>query len=284
MADWESDSLLAGTPPVPRDDEGYKVLITLSATYNAFGMSHVIESRLELDIQSPGSSVNNLASSFRSTSNVQSASMGSGLEGGMESYLDDEDDDMAYIGGQNPFASETNTPPSAIAPSMANPNQLFYVPSQSLQNSPLKQGPLGSTPPPPGPSLSNMSLNPLTPTLSPASLQYNQHVVGSTPRQPTSAPQTPIGGPPSQLSLQIPQHTQDSSSLQNQQSNVPFMNEVQPHMMYGLQNDMRLSPPASAESAEGNRMYGIDEDNNSMGHGYFDDTYPLELGSPFLER
>ena len=66
-----------------------------------------------------------------------------------------------------------------------------------------------------------------------------------------------------------------------------FMNEVQPQMMYDLQNHMRLSPPASAESNGGGRIYGIDEelgDNNSMGHGYFDDSYPLELGSPFLER
>jgi hypothetical protein len=275
---WESDSVLVGTPPTPDDGEDYKVPIALTAKYNAFGMSHTIDSRLELDIRS-GSETGDLASSLQSVANLQSTSLGRGMEGGLEAYLDD----MGYLAGQNPFSSETNTPPSAITPSMANPNHLLYVPSQSLQNPPLKQGPLAPTPPPSGPSFANMSINPLTPTLSPASLQYNPHVVGSTPHQSTSGPQTPLGGPPSQLSLQIPHQTHDS----NQQNNLRFMNEAQPQMMYGLPDHTHLSPPASTESNGGGRIYGIDEelgDSNPMGHGYFDDSYPLELGSPFLER
>jgi hypothetical protein len=282
---WESDSLLAGTPPIPNDGEAYKVPITLTASYSAFGMSHVIESRLELDIRSPGSAVGDTGSSLRSSSNIQSGSENPGLEGGLESYLDDDDDDTTFISGQNAFSSETTTPPSAITPSMANPNQLLYVPSQSLQNSPLKQSPINQTPPSSGPSLGATSFNPLTPTLSPATLQFNQK---ATPRQSTSAPHTPLGGPPSQLTLQIPRQTHEVSSLSvaaNQQRNMRFMNDIQPSVQYGLQNPTRVSPPTSAES--GNRMYGIDEelsDNNSMGHGYFDDSYSLGLGSPFLER
>lgn len=285
---------MAGTPPAPSDEESYKVSISVSASYSAFGMSHVIDSRLDLDVRAPGSGVGEL-SSLRSASTLQSASTTAPFDAGMEQYLDDDDDDMMYV-SQHHFSSETNTPPSAITPSMANPNQLLYVPSQSLQNSPLKQSPMGPTPPPSGPGLINTSLQTLTPTLSPASLQFNQHVVGTTPRQPTSAPQTPLGGPPSQLSLQIPPQSRDSlPSLgggdggQQPQQNLRFnMNDVQPNVTYGLQTHMRLSPPASAES--GNRMYGIDEElgseHNSTtgGHGYFDDSYPLELGSPFLER
>ena len=277
---WESDSVLVGTPPAGTDEEGYRVPINLTASYNAFGMSHFIESQLVLDVLSPGSGTGDLASSLRSISNVQSASFGPGMEGGMESYLDDDDDDMGYVASQNPFSSETNTPPSAT---MANPNQLLYVPSQSLQNSPLKHSSLGPTTPPSGPSHSSISMNPLTPTLSPASLQYNQHIVGTTHRQPKSAPQTPRAGPPSQLSLQIPHQSHDF----NQESDLHLMNEVQHQVTYGLQNHMRLSPPASAESTVGGRVYGIDEelgDNNSTGHVYFDDSYHLGLGSPFLER
>jgi hypothetical protein len=164
---------------------------------------------------------------------------------------------------------------------MTNPNQqLFYIPSQSLQNSPLKQRPLGPTTPPSGPSLPNMSLNPLTPSLSPTSLQFNQHV-GPTS---TSAPQTPLGGPPSQLSLQIPQYPHDAPSLQQQHANLALVNEVQPQMIYGLHNQMHLSPPTSAGATDGNRIHGIEEDNSMEEHRYFDDTYPLELGSPFLEK
>lgn len=291
---WESESVLVGTPPPPADEEAYKVPISVTASYSAFGMSHVIESRLDLDIRSPGSGVGDLSSSLRSASALHSASTTAPFDAGMEGYLDDDDDDMMYV-SQHQFSSETNTPPSGLAPSMANSNQLLYVPSQSLQNSPLKQSPMGPTPPPSGPGLINTSLQTLTPTLSPASLQFNQHVVGNTPRQATSAPQTPLGGPPSQLSLQIPPH-QSHDSLpggsggvpQSQQSLRFNMTDVQPNVMYGLQNHMRLSPPASAES--GTRMYGIDEElgseHNSTtgGHGYFDDSYPLELGSPFLER
>ena len=282
---WESESVLVGTPPVSGDEEAYKVPISVSASYSAFGMSHVIESRLDLDIRSPGSGLGEL-SSLRSGT-LQSASSTAPFDTGMEAYLDDDDDDMMYV-SQHQFSSETNTPPSAITPSTANPNQLLYVPSQSLQNSPLKQSPMGPTPPPSGPGLINTSLQTLTPTLSPASLQFNQHGLGTTPRQPASAPQTPLGGPPShQLSLQIPPQSHDIS--QQSQPNLRFnMNDVHPNVMYGVQNHMRLSPPASAES--GTRMYGIDEElgseHNSTtgGPGYFDDSYPLELGSPFLER
>src|SRR5271167_4921701 len=97
---WESDSALVGRPLVPNDGEGYKVQIPLNATYNAFGITHVIESQLELDVRPPGSGVGDLASSLRTVSNLRSALVGTGMEGGMESYLDDEDDDMAYMGGQ----------------------------------------------------------------------------------------------------------------------------------------------------------------------------------------
>ena len=283
---WESESALAGTPPAPSDEEGYKVSIPLTATYNAFGMSHVIESRLDLDIKSPGSGGGDLSSSTRPVANVQSISMGpgteDGMEGGMESFLDDEDDEMGYLGGQHPFSSDAKTPPSAVTPSIANANQLLYVPSHSLQNSPLKQSPPGLTPPP-SLSHSNVSTNPLTPNLSPRSLQFNQHI-GSTPRQPASAPQSPLGGTPSQLSLRIPHQIYDP----NQRNNPHFMNDVQFQTMYGLQNHKGLSPPASTESRGEHTMYGIDEesgDNHSVGHGYFDESYdPLELGSPFVER
>jgi hypothetical protein len=278
--DWDTESVLAGTPPTPADEEGYKVPIILTATYNAFGMSHVIESRLELDIRSPGSGMGDLASSLRNAANLQNVSSGNPvMESGMDAYLDDDDDDMMYVSGHAVFHSENNTPPSAITPSTTNPNQLLYVPSQSLQNSPLKQNMMGPTPPASGPSLSNRSMNPLTPTLSPASLQYNPHGVTAS-RQPSSAPQTPLGGPPSQLSLQIPTRTgADISSLSappTQQSNLRY--DIQPPMMY-MQNHLRLSPPTSES-----RMYGIDEEVNDISHGYFDDTYPVELGSPFLER
>src|SRR5271154_2093448 len=283
---WESESVLVGTPPVSDDEEAYKVQISVSASYSAFGMSHVIDSRLDLDIRSPGSGLGEL-SSLRS-GNLQSASSTAPFDTGMEAYLDDDDDDMMYV-SQHQFSSETNTPPSAITPSMANPNQLLYVPSQSLQNSPLKQSPMGPTPPSSGPGLINTSLQTLTPTLSPTSLQFNQHGLATTPHQPPPAPQTPLGGPPSQqLTLQIPPQSHDSPG-QPPKPNLPFnMNDAQPNVMYGVQNHMRLSPPASAES--GTRMYGIDEElgseHNSTtgGPGYFDDSYPLELGSPFLER
>jgi hypothetical protein len=275
---WESDASLVGTPPPADGDEGYVIPVTLTASYTAFGMSHVIESRLELDIRPPGSGISDLASSLRNISSMHQSAM-SGLEGSMEAYLDDDDDDMAYV-AQHHFSSETNTPPSGITPTMANPNQLLYVPSQSLQNSPLKHAPIGHTPPPTGASV---PVNPLTPSLSPASLQYSQHVVGSTPRHPASAPQTPIGGPPSHLSVQIPSQATPGS--------IRFTNEPQQgQMMYTLQNHLHLnSPPASADSGPGGKMYGIDEelgsDHNSMGgHGYFDDSYQVELGSPFLER
>jgi hypothetical protein len=288
---WENDSVLAGTPPPSNEDDGYKVPITVTASYSAFGMSHVIESRLELEIISPGSGAAELASSLRSVSNAHSAGGGNTMDPGLEAYLDDDDDDMMFMSGGNPFSSENNTPPSAITPSIANPNQLLYVPSQSLQNSlqnsPLKQSPMGPTPSPSGPSLPNSAINPLTPTMSPASLQFSQHVVGSTPRQPSSAPQTPIGGPPSQLSLQIPSQSHENTGPPNQPGPFRYSHDPQSSMMYSLQNHMRLSPPASAESSSGNRMYGIDEeasDNTPLEHGYFDDTYPVELGSPFLER
>jgi hypothetical protein len=243
-------------------------------------MGHVIESRLELDIRSPGSGLSDLASSLRNAANAQNVAPGNpAMESGMDGYIDDDDDDMMYVAGHAVFSSENNTPPSAITPSMTNPNQLLYVPSQSLQNSPMKQNMMGPTPPASGPSLSNRSINPLTPTMSPASLQYNPHGVNAS-RQPSSAPQTPLGGPPNQLSLQIPSHSAaDVSSLSAppaQQSNLRY--DMQPSMMY-MQNHMRLSPPASES-----RMYGIDEEVNDISHGYFDDTYPLELGSPFLER
>ncbi len=278
--DWESECVLAGTPPTPTDEEGYKVPIMLTASYNAFGMSHVIESRLELDIRSPGSGMGDLASSIRNATNVQNLASGNPVtEGGMDAYLDDDDDDMMYVTSHAVFSSENNTPPSAITPSTNNPNQLLYVPSQSLQNSPLKQNMMGPTPPASGPSLSNRSINPLTPTLSPASLQYNPQVV-ATARQPSSAPETPVPGPPNQLSLQIPSHTPVDMSSHSapaaQQGNFHY--GMQPSMVY-MQNHVRLSPPASES-----RMYGIDEESHEIPHGYFDDSYPLELGSPFLER
>jgi len=277
---WESDASLIGTPPAADGDEGSTVSITVTASYTAFGMSHIIESRLDLNIRPPGSGISDLASSLRQISGTQRTPMEtSGMEGSMEAYLDDDDDDMAYV-NQHHFSSETNTPPSGAIPTMANPTQLLYVPSQSLQNSPLKQTPIGQTPPPTAPG---GTINPLTPSLSPVSLQYSQHVVSSTPRQPASAPQTPVGGPPSHLSVQIPSQAPPGS--------VRFTNETQSsQMMYSLQNHLHLnSPPASAESTGAGKMYGIDEemgsDHNSMGaEGYFDDSYQVELGSPFLER
>ena len=290
---WESDSVLTGTPPAAADEEAHKFPIPVTASYSAFGMSHVINSQLDLDIRPPGSTVGDLSSSVRSASNLRSVSTAPPFDPGMEAYLDDDDDDMTYV-GQHQFSSETNTPPSGITPSTTNPNQLLYVPSQSLQNSPLRQSPMGPTPPPTGPALLNTSLQTLTPTLSPASLQFNQPVIGTTPGQPTSAPQTPLGRPRSQLQLSVqipPQQSHDSlPSGGGGQQHLRFnMNDVQPNVtMYGFQNHMRLSPPASAES--GTRMYGIDEELSSEhnstagGHGYFDDSYPLELGSPFLER
>jgi hypothetical protein len=289
---FESESVLAGTPPPANDDEGYIVPIALTASYSAFGMSHVIEGRLDLDIRSPNSGVVELTSSLRSVSNVRASSGNPALEGGMESYMDEDDEEMMYLSGQNAFSSENNTPPSAITPSMTNSNQLLYVPSQSLQNSPMKQTSMGPTPPASVTPLNTMSLNapqPLTPKHSPASTHFNQHVVPSS-RHSSSAPQTPLAGTPSQLTLQIPQHNHDMSSVSappSQGSNLRYSNEMQPSVMYGVPNQMqRPSPPASAEST-GGRMYGIDEelgDNNTMGHGYFDEAYPLELGSPFLER
>jgi len=276
---WETDASLVGTPPAADGDEGYIVPITVTASYTAFGMSHIIESRLDLDVRPPGSGLSDLASSLRQISGTQQTSMEStGMEGSMEAYLDDDDDDMAYV-SQHHLSSERNTPPSGATPTTANPTQLLYVPSRSLQNSPLKHTPIGQTPPP---TASAGTMNPLTPSLSPVSLQYSQHVVSSTPRQPTS-PQTPVGGPPSHLSVQIPSQAPPGS--------VRFTNEPpSSQMMYSLQNHLHLnSPPASAESTGAGKMYGIDEemgsDHNSMGGGgYFDDSYQLELGSPFLER
>src|SRR5271170_5487646 len=121
---WESDSVLIGTPPASGDEEPYKVPISVTASYSAFGMSHVIDSRLELDVHSPGSGAGEL-SSLRSGSTLQSASSTAPFDLGMEAYLDDDDDDMMYV-HQHQFSSETNTPPSTIMPSMANPNQLLY--------------------------------------------------------------------------------------------------------------------------------------------------------------
>ena len=265
--------------------------IALTATYTGFGMTHVINSRLELDIRNPGTS--DLASSLRAASAAQSGSSGNaGMEGGMEAYLDDDDDDMMFMGGHNAFSSEQNTPPTAITPVTANPQNLLYIPSQSLQNSPLKSGSVGPTPPASAPPLS-LTLHqphPLTPNPSPAALQFGGTVVHSTPRQPSSAPQTPIGGPPSHLTLHIPQHnTEMSSPLSapgSQQAHFHYLNgnDANQPMMYGLQTHMRLSPPASAES--GGRMNDIDEElhDSSMSHGYFDDSYTQGLGSPFLER
>jgi hypothetical protein len=282
---WESDAVLVGTPPAPNDNEAYKESIILTATYNAFGMTHVIESRLEVDIRSP--SDGDLAPSLGG-SNVQRPPMtNTGMESGMEAYLDDDDDDMMFM-GQHAFSSETNTPPSAIAPSGGHQAGLLYIPSHSLQNSPLKQSSMGPTPPATGPPLSTMSLNPpqpLTPNQSPAPLHFNQNVVASS-RQPSSTPQTPLGGPRTNLSLHIPHH-QEMSSLstqQNQHSHFRYMNDVQPSIMYGIQNQMRLSPPTSADS--NGRIGYIDGElgDDGTGHGYFDDSYPLELGSPFLER
>ena len=254
--------------------------ITVTASYTAFGMSHIIESRLDLDIRRPGSGISDLASSLRQMSGAQQTSMrSSGMEGSMAAYLDDDDDDMAYV-NQHHFPSETNSPPPGVTPTMTNPTQLLYIPSQSLQNSPLKQTPTGHTPPP---TASAVTMNPLTPSLSPVSFQYNQHVVSATPRHTASAPQTPIGGPPSHLSVQIPSQVPPGS--------LQFANEPQSgQMMYSLQNHLHLnSPPASAESTGAGKMYGIDEemgnDHNSMiGQGYIDDSYQVELGSPFLER
>src|SRR5271170_3095776 len=92
---WESDSVLVGTPPAPGDEEAYKVPISVSASYSAFGMSHVIESRLDLDIRSSGSGLGEL-SSLRS-GNLQSASTTAPFDTAMEAYLDDDDDDMLYV-------------------------------------------------------------------------------------------------------------------------------------------------------------------------------------------
>ena len=253
-------------------------------------MKHVIDARLDLDIRSPGSNVGDLSSSLRTTSNVQQGATAGNLAGGMESYLDDdEDDDMMFPGNPNPFSSGNNTPPSAnITPTTANPNQLLYVvPSQSLSGSPMKQSPLVSTSSAAGAGIPGV--HPLTPSLSPASLQFNANIIANTPRHPSSAPQTPIGGPPSQLSLQIPTQSHDTStSAPPTQAHFRYMSDVQPTMGYTMQNHMRLSPPASAESAGGgNRMYTMDEDlgdNLSTEQGYFDDSYALELGSPFIER
>ena len=58
---------------------------------------------LDLDIRPPGSGIGDLASSLRSVSNLQSTSLGPGMEGSMEAYLDDDDDDMGYLAGQNPL-------------------------------------------------------------------------------------------------------------------------------------------------------------------------------------
>lgn len=253
-------------------------------------MSHIIESRLELDIRSPGSGAGDLVTSLQSATALQPPTAGNiGVDSAMESYLDDDDDDdLMYLSGQNQFSSENTTPPSGVTAPLANP--LFYVPSQSLQNSPLKHSPIGPTPPPSGPMLSNMaSMNSLTPTLSPTSLQFNQAtVVGSTPRQPTSAPQTPVGDAPSHLSLQIHRQAHDVSSRVTppaQQGNPHFMSEVQPSVVFSLPN--HTSPHTNADSAGSNRMYGIDDelgDHHSISHGYFDESYPVELGSPFLER
>lgn len=281
---WEGTNSLTGVPPKPDNDEPYKVSIPLTSEYTAFGMKHVIDARLDLDVRSPGSNVGDLSSSLRTASNVQQGPTAGNLAGGMESYLDDdEDDDMMFPGNPNPFGSGNNTPPSAnITPTTANPNQLLYVvPSQSLSTSPMKQSPLSSGPGMPG-------VHPLTPSLSPSSLQFNPNVIATTPRHPSSAPQTPIGGPPSQLTLQIPQSHDQSTSAPPTQGHFRYMSDVQPTMVYTMQNHMRLSPPASAESAGGgNRMYAMDEDladNLSTEQGYFDDSYPLELGSPFIER
>jgi len=212
---WESDSVLTGTPPTSANKEPYKLPISLAASYSAFGMSHLIQSQLDLDIRSPGSGVGDLSLSLRSTSSLQSMSTAPPLDHGMDAYLDDDDDDMMYV-SQRQFSSETNTPPSGITPSMANPNQLLYVSSQSLQNSPLRQSPIVPTPPPSGSALVNTSLQTLTPTLSPESLQFNHQILGANPSQPTSAPQKPIGGGQRsqvQLSLQIPpQQSHDPAS------------------------------------------------------------------------
>lgn len=209
------------------------------------------------------------------------------MEPSMEAYLDDDDDDMMYM-GQNAFSSENTTPQSAIAPSIANPNQLLYVPSHSLQNPPLQQT-IGRTPPGTTPTVLSMNQGHLlTPSISPVAVQYNPHLT-SLARQPSSAPQTPIGRPPSQLSLQLPQSSHDTSSHSASASdtNVQFMNEVQPSsMVYASQGHM--TPTSSgADSGAPRAMYGIDEelsDNHSIQHNYFEDSYPLELGSPFLER
>jgi hypothetical protein len=282
---WESESVLAGIPPVPQDEEPYKESIAVTANYSAFGMSHVIESQLELEITSPGSGVAELASSLRSSVNPHFASgSGGAVDGGIEAYLDDDDDDMMFANSGNPFSSEHNTPPSAITPSLANPNQLLYVPSQSLQSSQLKQtavGPASHTSVQP---LAKVPMNSLTPILSPTSLQFNAHAVGSTSRQSSSAPQTPHGGPPSQpLSLQIPSQPEiNLASVSNQQPHFRYTDDNQPNVMYNI-NQMRLSPPISGESANANRIYGIDEDVAGE-HGYFDESYSVELGSPFLGR
>jgi hypothetical protein len=269
---------LAGTPP-PANEDTYKVPCTISATYTAFGMTHVIESRLELDIRRPGTSID---IGPRNAVSISGAMRNMEI---MEAYLDDDDDDMLYI-GQNTFSSENTTPRSGATPTIANPNQLLYVPSQPLQSSPMKQS-MGPTPPGTAPTM--LSINqghPLTPSISPVAIQYNPHLT-SISRQPSSAPQTPIGRPPSQLSLQIPASSHDPSSHSAQSNaNIQFMNDVQPsQMMYTPQGHM--TPTSTGDSGGPRTIYGIDEelsDGHSIHHSYFEDSYPLELGSPFLER
>lgn len=279
---WENESTLAGTPP-PANEDSYKIPISISATYTAFGMSHVIESRMELDVRRPGTNIHEMA--LRTPGNAAaSVTRTPGMETGMETYLDDDDDDMMYMGQQG-FSSENTTPQSAVTPSLANPNQLLFIPSQSLQNSPLKQS-MGPTPPSGQSMLSITQSNPLTPSVSPGALQYNQHLI-SNPRQPSSAPQTPIAGPPSQLPLQVPSHDPSSHSVPPANTNsMQFMGDVQnAPMMYGSQSHM--TPNSVDSGAPRNNMYGIEEelsDNHSTQHNYFEDSYPLELGSPFLER
>jgi hypothetical protein len=238
--DWESECVLAGTPPTPTDEEGYKVPIMLTASYNAFGMSHVIESRLELDIRSPGSGMGDLASSLRNAANVQNVSSGNSvMESGMDVYLDDDDDEMMYVTGHAVFSSENNTPPSAITPSTTNPNQLLYVPSQSLQNSPLKQNMMGPTPPASGPSLSNRSMNPLTPTLSPIQSSRSSNLSSTvvSASNPYRRPSQPINPPNS-----FPRPGRYVLSFR---SSSPTK---QPPLRYATLHDVHAKPHASESS------------------------------------
>jgi hypothetical protein len=209
---WESDSVLGGSAPPSANNERYKALITVAANYTMFGMSHTIESRMELDIRPPGSHV---ADTNVPAGSAAQATAGptSGMEHTMDTTLDDDGEELSFQ-GQTAFSSGYTTPQSAATPGLTNPAPFLYLSNQSLQNTPLRQG-IGPTPSPvPGGVVGGgMTITPaqaLTPTISPGSAQFNPY---TAPRPPSSGPQTPLGGRPSpQLSLHLTHLTHDSSS------------------------------------------------------------------------